>query len=345
MASILDSVASLATPELVGQIGSLAGIDPKLVATGWKAVGPTVLGALGAKAAAPGGVDAISGLMNMVGADIAGNPLGALTSLAGSGMGSDVVSSLLGGQATSITNSLSRSIGIPGLGDLMKVGAPLVISQIAKMAKEKNLDAKAVAKEIEAEAKDLAKSADPNVKAAMAAFEDAKAQDALKAKVGDKGWTALTVAPAIAASYVAAAGKGGFLSDPMGAAKEAAALAANFDPTKLSAGSVLVDGVANSLQDTITKVAGGKLPWDLSDYDLSDPAQVKAGIQDKLVAAREALAGLPAEEAAAYKKAVVDGATRVAEASKEGGFLGIGGKQVSDAEVTAINNIKRTLGI
>jgi hypothetical protein len=45
--------------------------------------------------------------------------------------------------------------------------------------------------------------------------------------------------------------------------------------------------VANSLQDAITKVAGGKLPW-----DLSDPAQVRAGIQDKLVAARDALSAL-----------------------------------------------------
>jgi len=35
---------------------------------------------------------------------------------------------------------------------------------------------------------------------------------------------------------------------------------------------------------------------------LSDPAQVKAGIQDKLVAAREALAGLPAEEAAGVQE-------------------------------------------
>jgi hypothetical protein len=345
MSAILDSVSALATPELVGQVGKLAGIDPSLVATGWKAVGPTVLGALGAKAAAPGGADAISSMLKMVGEDAAANPMGALSSLAGGGMGTDVVSGLLGGQATSITNSLSRSIGIPGLGGLMKVGAPLMISQIAKMAKDKNLDAKAVAKEIEAEAKELAKSDDPNVKAAMNAFKAADAQDAMKAKVGEKGWQALTVAPALAASYVAAAGKGGFINDPMGAAKEAKALAASFDPANLPAGSVLVDGVANSLQDAVAEAAGGNLPWDLSDLDLSDPAQVKSGIQDKLLAARDALSALPADEQAKYKQAVLDGVTRVAESSKEGGFLGIGGKLVSDGEVVAINNVKRSLGI
>src|SRR5262245_46817179 len=45
-------------------------------------------------------------------------------------------------------------------------------------------------------------------------------------------------------------------------------------------------------------------------------------------------------EAASYGQYLVDLATKVAEASKEGGFLGIGGTRVSEAEQVAIDQIR-----
>jgi hypothetical protein len=45
-------------------------------------------------------------------------------------------------------------------------------------------------------------------------------------------------------------------------------------------------------------------------------------------------------DAAAYGGFLVDVATRVAESSKEGGFLGIGGTHVSAAEAAVIAQIK-----
>jgi hypothetical protein len=45
-------------------------------------------------------------------------------------------------------------------------------------------------------------------------------------------------------------------------------------------------------------------------------------------------------EAADYGRFLIDLATKVAEASKEGGFLGIGGTRISQAEQTAIDHIK-----
>jgi hypothetical protein len=50
------------------------------------------------------------------------------------------------------------------------------------------------------------------------------------------------------------------------------------------------------------------------------------------------------EEADAYKTFVMIVAQAVAGAHKEGGFLGIGGKQVSDAENQALDQISRALG-
>jgi hypothetical protein len=50
------------------------------------------------------------------------------------------------------------------------------------------------------------------------------------------------------------------------------------------------------------------------------------------------------EEIDAYKRFVMTVAQAVASAHKEGGFLGIGGKQVSDAENKALDEISTALG-
>jgi len=51
-----------------------------------------------------------------------------------------------------------------------------------------------------------------------------------------------------------------------------------------------------------------------------------------------------AEEIDAYKRFVMTVAQAAATAHKEGGFLGIGGKQVSDAENQALDEISTVLG-
>jgi hypothetical protein len=50
------------------------------------------------------------------------------------------------------------------------------------------------------------------------------------------------------------------------------------------------------------------------------------------------------EETDAYKRFVMTVAQAVASAHKEGGFLGIGGKQISDAENQALDEISTALG-
>jgi hypothetical protein len=49
------------------------------------------------------------------------------------------------------------------------------------------------------------------------------------------------------------------------------------------------------------------------------------------------------EEAQAYKDFVITAAEAVANAHREGGFLGIGGKPVSDSERAALDEIRTTL--
>ncbi len=83
-----------------------------------------------------------------------------------------------------------------------------------------------------------------------------------------------------------------------------------------------------------------------------DPNQVReAGGNIAAVASerlREAIRIVEAkttpEETDAYKRFVMTVAQAVAGAHKEGGFLGIGGKQISDAENQALDEISTALG-
>jgi hypothetical protein len=50
------------------------------------------------------------------------------------------------------------------------------------------------------------------------------------------------------------------------------------------------------------------------------------------------------EEVDAYKRFVMSVAQAAASAHKEGGFLGVGGKEISDAENQALDEISTTLG-
>jgi hypothetical protein len=65
---------------------------------------------------------------------------------------------------------------------------------------------------------------------------------------------------------------------------------------------------------------------------------------DTLQQANLALAKATPEEVTEYKEFILTVAQRVAEAGKEGGFLGIGGTRVSPAETKAIQEIRDALG-
>jgi hypothetical protein len=83
-----------------------------------------------------------------------------------------------------------------------------------------------------------------------------------------------------------------------------------------------------------------------------DPGRVREAGGDIAAAAservREAMGILEAkatpEEVDAYKRFVMTVAQAVASAHKEGGFLGIGGKEISDAENQALDEISTALG-
>jgi hypothetical protein len=77
---------------------------------------------------------------------------------------------------------------------------------------------------------------------------------------------------------------------------------------------------------------------------IDTPEKVKAAAMDTLKGVKELLASKSTpEEAAGFKTWINSIATKVAEASNEGGILGFGGVKVSEAERTALQEISQAL--
>jgi hypothetical protein len=76
----------------------------------------------------------------------------------------------------------------------------------------------------------------------------------------------------------------------------------------------------------------------------SKPAEIKAKAIEELRQVSALLDAKAPEDASAFNAWLQAIAERVAEASKEGGFLGFGGVQVSDAEKATLAEISAALG-
>ena len=77
----------------------------------------------------------------------------------------------------------------------------------------------------------------------------------------------------------------------------------------------------------------------------SKPAEVKVQCIETLRQTSALVDAKAPDDAAAFKGWLCDISQHVAEASKEGGFLGIGGVLVSDAEKATLTEISNVLGL
>ena len=88
--------------------------------------------------------------------------------------------------------------------------------------------------------------------------------------------------------------------------------------------------------------------WDDAGHAFGDRWDAANVRQTAIVACQQALTLLKKiapQDAQAYKEFVYATALKVAQAAKEGGFMGIGGVAVSAEEQSLLNDISRTLGV
>ena len=148
-----------------------------------------------------------------------------------------------------------------------------------------------------------------------------------KADFNAEEWSTVVEGPLYAGMRVISADRGGTL-------RESLALSRVYQDARTSHGdSELLDELVKSppaIDPDEVRAAGGNIGTLASER------------LRKAIGILEAKA--TSEEVDAYKRFVMTAAQGAASAHKEGGFLGIGGKQISDAENQALDEISRALG-
>jgi hypothetical protein len=134
-------------------------------------------------------------------------------------------------------------------------------------------------------------------------------------------WATVTTAPVLAGTLVIAADRGGSVRESL-AMSQTYAAARSQEPGELL-GAIL------STPPSLTPATTPKSPEDLQRVV---PAELRSALR---ILERHATD----DEVVAYKRFVYGLAEAVARAHKEGGFLGIGGKEISPPEQAALDQI------
>jgi len=161
MATMLDSILGMVTPEMKQALASRLGESAQGVQTGLGTATAATLGGLANKAGDSGFLSQILGLL---GGGAGGNILGSLSSIVSggpSGATGDLVNRFLpmvfGPQQGQVASAISQQAGLSGASGtgLLKVAAPLVLGYLAKMQSAGSLNASSLGSMLKAEAPSL----------------------------------------------------------------------------------------------------------------------------------------------------------------------------------------------
>jgi hypothetical protein len=145
-----------------------------------------------------------------------------------------------------------------------------------------------------------------------------------KSEFNAEQWSHIVSAPALAALRVIAADRGGTI-------RESLSLARAYQEARQRGGSELLDELVASAPE-------------LDRQELRSPEALREQTDQRLREALELLAQrATSEEVEDYKRFVLGVADTVAHAHREGGFLGIGGKEVSEREQAVLDELAATL--
>jgi len=162
-----------------------------------------------------------------------------------------------------------------------------------------------------------------------------------QSKYSEEEWQSLIDGPALVGLAVMLAGKSG-----LGSMKESMAVAAGILSGRSEyADNELIQGLIESRVKDGKRSSVENLSSD-NPYLGMKPDELVTAVADRCREIDSLLdRNANSTEAGEYKRWMVDVGQRVAEAAKEGGFLGIGGERVSEAEVDSLNQIRTALNM
>ena len=164
-------------------------------------------------------------------------------------------------------------------------------------------------------------------------------------------WNTILASPTLVGTTVMLAATSG----PIGTVKEMIAVGkAVAEVIEKGSPNALVQALA---QDAKARIDAQKAKQPDQEVKLDPEVEQKIKSAKSAEAARAVLmqevgevaalvtAKAPVDEAQGFKQWLMSVAVQVAQAAKEGGFLGFGGTQVSDAEKAALNELSGVLGV
>ncbi|NJM07587.1 hypothetical protein HC891_17465 [Candidatus Gracilibacteria bacterium] len=165
-------------------------------------------------------------------------------------------------------------------------------------------------------------------------------------------WNAITELPLLIGTAVIITPQAG----PVQFVQETLAMMKFIDDSKEHAGALVaavaqtIDASAQERADTANSAVGGATIHgegeSVSHTVAHAGAELRQQLLEKIAAVNTILAAkASADDAAAYKRWLVHIAQNVAQAAKEGTFLGLGGQRVTEAESMVIGEIAQALGV
>ena len=331
MDNLVTSLEALVPPEIAGRLGSYYQADAVAVGTAVKVLSGLAVACQARRAAtAEGAVAALEALPQKEDPGLLASMMAALKGRIPAETPADRMQALFGDGVNAMVAALSRTLGFD-LGPLAGMLTPVIGQHLAKTVKEEELDAAGFANLLQYGSEEFLAAPDHAEAAAMirdtlAVGEQA---EALRARFTKEELERIHTAPMVAYAIIARASISGIRSSvaEIKAAHEVGLeLLKEVEPVSLL-GTVFGAGLTSSeAAELRQEIAGGE---ELIETIRGATAIVKAKAADEL------------ED---FRTLVLEVARRVAEAGKEGGFLGFGGVKVSEKETAAIAQITAALG-
>jgi hypothetical protein len=265
----------------------------------------------------------MDGLMKLIPQSSGSSGLGSLLSMiTGGGASGSTLSGLFGPGMSAITGTLERSLGFK-VAPLLGMAAPLVLHHLGQTMKSQGLDKAGVSQLLQQEHKEFLSSGSETSRLVTKALDAGKEATVAKARYSADQWAKVRLAPMAVAQAVMDASPSGAI----GRSKE------------LSAAATAIHGLKGSASPTSLVSLAFDTDLSSSETDVLErnPASAIGVVRDAVAAVSANSPGDTAE----YGRFLVDVATQVAEASKEGGILGVGGTRVSEDEQRAIDQVRK----
>lgn len=326
MPTLLDSVIDSLTPDAANVIGRTLGLSPELTTQGLQIVTPLLESGLARSTATPPGQEA---LMQLLPATANDDTVALLKDTINSPQSSQLLNHFadlaLGSNQGTILKTIGNAIGInPGL--LIGAAMPLLLNQLKKVSTEQNLDGAGVANLLQTESQAFMTQGGPTVDLIQDAWKKSDLVDSIRGRFSEGELAAVSGAPLAVIGLVMSASPSGY----SGSVQELGAAAKVINDAETATGDI-------SFVDLLPKWDDSQVQAAVQDGDSEQAlATIKAGVA--------AVAAKTPEQAAGYRTFLVTLGTKVAEAAKEGGFLGFGGKLVSEKEAAALAAIQEAVG-